>query len=79
MIGKLAEVQEDYNALAASFEKSEKLRRKQKELIEKLRAELGKGGSLQQAQTRRAAGRSKSAKSDKKQRSTSRKTVKFRK
>ncbi|CAG9322456.1 unnamed protein product [Blepharisma stoltei] len=37
---KIAKLQDDYNELAISFERSEAVRKKQKDLIEKLKAEL---------------------------------------
>ncbi|CAG9325526.1 unnamed protein product [Blepharisma stoltei] len=37
---KIAKLQDDYNELAISFERSEAVRKKQKELIEKLKSEL---------------------------------------
>jgi len=76
LLGRLTQVQEDYNVLAAAYEKSERLRRRQKELIEKYRSETDKK-QQSAASTRRP--KTKSAKREGKTRSTSKKSVRFRK
>ena len=76
LLARLTQVQEDYNVLAAAYEKSERLRRKQKELIEKYRAETDKKGP-NTGQMRRP--RTKSSKREGKTRSSSKKSVRFHK
>lgn len=76
LLARLTQVQEDYNVLAAAYEKSERLRRKQKELIEKYRAEVDKKGQ-NTGQMRRP--RTKSSKREGKTRSSSKKSVRFHK
>lgn len=76
LLARLTQVQEDYNVLAAAYEKSERLRRKQKELIEKYRTETDKKGQ-NVGQMRRP--RTKSSKREGKTRSSSKKSVRFHK
>lgn len=76
LLSRLTQVQEDYNVLAAAYEKSERLRRKQKELIEKYRTETDKKGQ-NVGQMRRP--RTKSSKREGKTRSSSKKSVRFHK
>ena len=76
LLRRLTQVQEDYNLLAAAYEKSERLRRKQKEIIEKFKSESEK--KTTNAPVSRHS-RAKSVKKERKTRSTSRKSVRFRK
>lgn len=76
LLSRLTQVQEDYNVLAAAYEKSERLRRRQKELIEKYRSETDK--KPQNAPSTRRP-KTKSAKREGKTRSSSKKSVRFRK